>query len=91
MAHPKVFESCTIGVPDPRRGENVKAFIVPKPGEPRPTTEELDAWCREQLAAYKVPHLWEFRSELPKSAMMKLLRRVLREEEIAKQKAERRP
>jgi len=87
MAHPKVFESCTIGVPDPRRGENVKAFIVPKPGGPPPTPEELDAWCREQLAAYKVPHLWEFRAELPKSSMMKLLRRVLRDEEIAKQKA----
>lgn len=82
-SHPQVFESCTIGVPDPKRGENVKAFVVPKPGATL-TEAELDAWCRQQLAAYKVPHLWEFRSELPKSSMMKLLRRTLREEEIAK-------
>ncbi len=83
IAHPKVFEACTIGVPDAKRGENVKAFVVPKPGETL-TAQELDLWCRQQLASYKVPHLWEFRTELPKSSMMKLLRRVLRDEEIAK-------
>lgn len=83
MAHPKVFESCTIGVPDEKRGETVKSFVVPQPGQSL-TEAELDAWCRKDLAAYKVPHAWEFRSELPKSSMMKLLRRVLRDEEIAR-------
>lgn len=86
IAHPKVFEACTIGVPDPKRGESVKAFVVPKPGAAL-TAQELDAWCREQLASYKVPHEWEFRTELPKSSMMKLLRRVLRDEELAKRQA----
>jgi long-chain acyl-CoA synthetase len=83
MAHPKVFESCTIGVPDEKRGETVKAFVVAQPGQAL-TEQELDAWCRKQLAPYKVPHEWEFRGELPKSSMMKLLRRVLRDEEVAR-------
>ncbi len=84
MAHPKVFESCTIGVPDEKRGETVMAFVVTQPGQ-SVTAQELDAWCRKELASYKVPHEWEFRDELPKSSMMKLLRRVLRDEQIAKQ------
>lgn len=84
MAHHAVFESCTIGVPDQKRGETVKAFIVFHPDNSA-TEEELEAWCREQMAAYKVPKHWEIRSELPKSSMMKLLRRELRDEEIAKQ------
>lgn len=83
MAHPKVFESCTIGVPDEKRGETVKAFVVAQPGQTL-TEQELDAWCRKELAPYKVPHAWEFRAELPKSSMMKLLRRVLRDEEVAR-------
>lgn len=83
MAHDKVFESCTIGVPDAKRGETVKAFIVVQPDEVL-TEEELKAWCTAELAAYKVPKLWEFRDELPKSAMMKLLRRELRDQEVAK-------
>ncbi|MFK5956442.1 MAG: long-chain fatty acid--CoA ligase [Planctomycetota bacterium] len=86
MAHEKVFESCTIGVPDQKRGETVKAFIVTQPGE-SVTAEELKEWCSKEMAAYKVPYQWEFRKELPKSAMMKMLRRELRDEEIAKQKA----
>jgi len=85
MAHPKIFESCTIGIPDQQRGETVMAFVVAQPGQ-IVTESELDAWCRQQLAAYKVPHEWEFRDELPKSSMMKLLRRVLRDEQIAKRK-----
>lgn len=83
MAHEKVFESCTIGVPDAKRGETVKAFIVPHPGE-MISEEELKEWCANELAAYKVPKHWEFREELPKSAMMKLLRRELRDEEVKK-------
>lgn len=83
MAHDAVLEACTVGIPDEKRGETVKAFVVLKPGE-EVTAEELESYCKEELAAYKVPDLWEFREELPKSAMMKLLRRVLRDEEEAK-------
>lgn len=82
-AHDAVFEACTIGIPDEKRGETVKAFIACNPGM-TVTVEELDEYCRGELAAYKVPRQWEFRDELPKSAMMKLLRRTLRDEEIAK-------
>ena len=81
--HPAVSEACTIGVPNEERGETVKSFVVLQEGESG-TEAILDAWCREQMAAYKVPRSYEFREELPKSAMMKLLRRVLRDEEIAK-------
>lgn len=83
QAHPAVFESCTIGIPDEKRGETVKAYVVLQPGESL-TVEQLDDWCRERLAAYKVPRSYVFRDELPKSSMMKLLRRVLRDEEVKK-------
>ncbi|MBU2552174.1 MAG: long-chain fatty acid--CoA ligase [Proteobacteria bacterium] len=76
--HPKVLEACAVGMPDPYRGETVKAFVVPKPGE-TVTEEELNAFCRERLAAYKVPRLYEFLPELPKSAVGKVLRRELRD------------
>jgi len=85
-SHPKVSESCTIGIPDPKRGETIKSFVVALPGE-TVTVEELEALCRENLAAYKVPRQWEFREELPKSTMMKLLRRVLRDESIEMMRA----
>ena len=84
MSHPKVFESCTIGVPDQKRGETVKAFVVPAPDGEAPTEQELEEWCRQEMAAYKVPKSWEFREELPKSSMMKLLRRELRDQEVAR-------
>ena len=83
MSHPAVLEAGTIGVPDPKRGERVKSFIVVKPGQ-QVTEQELLAFCRENLAAYKVPHAIAFRTELPKSAALKILRRVLLEEELAK-------
>ena len=83
QAHPAVFESCTIGVPDERRGETVKSYVVLQPGE-KLTEAQLDEWCRERLASYKVPRSYQFREELPKSSMMKLLRRVLRDEEVKK-------
>jgi len=83
QAHPAVFESCTIGIPDPKRGETVKSYVVLQPGE-EIERDALDDWCRERLAAYKVPRDYVFRDELPKSSMMKLLRRVLRDEEIKK-------
>ena len=76
--HPKVKEACAVGLPDPYRGETVKAFIVPRDGETL-TEEEVTAYCREKLAAYKVPKQIEFVEELPKSAIGKVLRRELRE------------
>jgi long-chain acyl-CoA synthetase len=87
--HPKVLEAVVAGVPDPYRGETVKAFVVPKPGVTA-TAEELTAFCKLHLAAFKVPTQIEFRAELPKSMIGKVLRRVLVEEEKAKQAASRR-
>lgn len=81
--HPKVQEAVVAGVPDPKRGETVKAYIVLKEGQTA-TTEEIIAFCKENLAPYKVPKLVEFRSELPKSQVGKVLRRVLVEEEKKK-------
>ncbi|HZG60762.1 MAG TPA: long-chain-fatty-acid--CoA ligase [Anoxybacillus sp.] len=78
--HPKVQEVAVVGVPDAYRGETVKAFIVLKQGE-KCTKEELDQFMRSRLAAYKVPRIYEFRKELPKTAVGKILRRVLIEEE----------
>lgn len=78
LAHPKVLEACTIGVPDEYRGETVKSYIVLKAGETA-TAEEIIAHCRETLAAYKVPKIVEFIDALPKSAVGKVLRRELRE------------
>jgi len=82
-SHPAVVESATIGVPDVKRGELVKAFVVLRPGT-TVTAEEITAYCRENLAAYKVPRAIEFRSELPKSPVLKVLRRELRDEEMKK-------
>ncbi len=77
--HPGIKEAVVVGVPDPYRGEMVQAVIVPQPGA-QLTPEEVQAFCRERLAAYKVPRRVEFRAELPKSAVGKVLRRRLREE-----------
>jgi long-chain acyl-CoA synthetase len=81
--HPKIQEACAVGLPDKYRGETVKAFIVVKQGETL-SEEEVFASCREKLAAYKVPKLIEFMDELPKSAIGKVLRRELREMELAR-------
>jgi len=86
MSHPNVVEACTIGIPDEKRGETVKSFVQLDPTS-SVSAEELTEFCREHMARYKVPKQWEFRDELPKSSMMKLLRRVLRDEEIAKQES----
>jgi long-chain acyl-CoA synthetase len=76
--HPKVLEACTIGIPHEYRGETVKAYVVPRPGEAL-ASAELDAFCRRHLAAYKVPKIYEIVESLPKSAVGKILRRELRE------------
>ena len=81
--HEEVVEAVAVGVPDEYRGETVKAFVVRKPGS-EVGEEELISHCRENLAPYKVPKLLEFRDELPKSAVGKLLRRVLADEEREK-------
>jgi long-chain acyl-CoA synthetase len=77
MTHPAVSLVAVIGVPDDRLGEEVKAFIVRKPGATA-TEEELIAWCRGQFAAYKYPRQIEFREALPVGATGKILKRELR-------------
>jgi len=85
MGHPKILEACTIGIPDEYRGETVKAFIVVKEGQEL-TEDEVVTYCKENLAAYKVPKIIEFIDELPKSAVGKILRRKLKEMEMEKTK-----
>jgi long-chain acyl-CoA synthetase len=74
--HPKVLEVGVAGIPDPYRGETVKAWVVLKPGEEL-SEEDIRAWCKERLAKYKVPSEVEFRDELPKTTVGKILRREL--------------
>ncbi|MGP4075761.1 long-chain-fatty-acid--CoA ligase [Halobacillus sp. K22] len=81
--HSEIQEAVIVGVPDPYRGETVKAFIVKKQGS-EITEEELDEYCRKNIASYKVPRIYEFRNELPKTAVGKILRRTLVEEEKRK-------
>jgi long-chain acyl-CoA synthetase len=83
--HPKVSEAVSLGINDEYRGETVKAFVVLKEGESC-TAEEIIKFCKEKLAPYKVPKLVEFRETIPKSAVGKILRKTLREEEEAKAK-----
>jgi long-chain acyl-CoA synthetase len=79
--HPAVKEAAVIGVPDEYRGESVKAFIVLKEGQ-TVSEKEIIEFCRERMAAYRVPRQVEFRDDLPKSVIGKVLRRELREEEL---------
>ncbi len=80
--HPKVELVAVVGVPDEKSGEKVKAFIKCKQGQTA-TKEEIDAFCKENMAGYKRPRYIEFREEIPVSNVGKVLRRVLRDEEIS--------
>jgi long-chain acyl-CoA synthetase len=81
--HPEVLEAVAAGIPDPYRGETVKAYVVLKEGA-RISADDLNQYARKYLAAYKAPRLYEFREELPKTAVGKILRRTLVEEEMRK-------
>lgn len=78
VTHPDVYEVAAVGVPDERSGEAVKVFIVSR--NPDLTVDEVRRFCKERLTGYKVPRLVEFRDELPKSNVGKVLRRQLRDE-----------
>jgi len=81
--HPAIHELCIIAAPDPHRGETVKAVVVLKDGlDPKPTGNDLIAWARSQMSAYKVPRQVEFVAELPKSASGKVQWRALQEREL---------
>jgi len=75
--HPAIREACIIGVPDEKRGETVKAVLVAEEGVPTPRPGDLEDWCRERMASYKVPRLYEFRKDLPRTGMGKILWRAL--------------
>jgi len=85
FTYPKVALVAVVGIPDAKSGEVVKAFIQLKPGETA-TEQEIFDFCKENMAGYKRPKILEFRDEIPLSNIGKVLRRVLRDEEMEKQK-----
>jgi long-chain acyl-CoA synthetase len=88
--HPAVIGACTIGVPDPKVGERIKAIVVLKEDVRGVGSSDLTKWCRERLAPYKIPQYIEFRDMLPKSKVGKLLRREIRDEERRRTEKEQR-
>jgi long-chain acyl-CoA synthetase len=80
-SHPKVQEACSIGIPHATKGEQIKLFVVLSPGE-SVSEEDIIRYCKEKLAGYKVPNQIEFRTELPKSNVGKILRKTLRDAEM---------
>jgi long-chain acyl-CoA synthetase len=83
FTHPKVKDVVVVGIPEDFKGEKIKAYIILKEGMTA-TVEEIIGFCREQLSKFKVPKEVEFRDQLPKTLVGKVLRRVLRDEEIKK-------
>ena len=83
-----MLECAAIGVPDAKSGEAVMLFVVPK--DKSVSTEDIMAYCKTQLAGYKTPRVIQFRSELPKTNVGKILRRQLRDE-MMQAKAESKP
>ncbi len=86
--HPKIKEAVSVGIPNEARGEMVKAYVIVEDGE-KLSRSDVIAFCREKLANYKVPRRVEFRKELPKTMVGKVLRRALRDEEETKIKAKK--
>ena len=86
--HPAVIGACVVGVPDKKVGERIKAIVVLKEDARGVGAHELNTFCRERLAPYKIPQFIEFRDMLPKSKVGKLLRRELRDEERRKSEKE---
>jgi len=85
FSHPDILEVAVIGLPHPKVGEILKAFVVLQPESVGKVSEDdIIAWCSENMTHYKVPSIVEFRDELPKTMVGKVLRRVLKEEEAAK-------
>jgi long-chain acyl-CoA synthetase len=83
VSHPGISQAAVVGVPDPRLGEDIKAFVVRKPGAAL-SEDDVRAWCKERLAVFKCPRLIEFRASLPTSATGKILKRELREEQVSR-------
>jgi len=81
-AHPQVLEAAVVGLADDYRGESVRAFVVPR-AESNVDSEELRAFCKDRLAAYKVPSLIEFVTEIPRNPAGKILKRILRDRPIS--------
>jgi long-chain acyl-CoA synthetase len=86
FTHPKILEAVVVGIPNPQRGDDtLKAYIVLKP-DVEATADEIKSHLIKDLAPHKIPREFEFRKELPKTQVGKVLRRVLIEEEMQKAK-----